>query len=434
MHGSANFKQRLSSGRARLVLLLAIGAVAYAVWLFAILLITPTDQVGVFYGREIVVKQAANGSPLRVDDVILRIDGHDVATDLLRPGVWRQRLYQHSASPLTYTVRRAGVTREIEVFRQHYTPLQLLWRGGALWLFGLSMLVTTLLLILGRGDEQSARLIAAAFMLIGIVQINNNLLAAGTDVALAWSWLFIPVDALGVCLSLSLGLHALLIFPEPKAWLEKSPRLPWLLHPLTPGLALAAALLWGGPTALRARAVFFDIANPLVLVLLGLQIAAIAHSYITTQRPGVRNQIRWLVWGLAMFSIPWILFYVLPVMLTGSPWLPLSVTNLAMILLPISFLFSVFRYGLMDIDMVINRTLVYGVSGALMLGITATTASIRPRSSCSAARSAAPPPLDRPVAMTRKRSSSRSSPNRSLKSARASSIACSVCRPQSASG
>lgn len=360
-----NFRQKLSDKRTRPLFLLTLGALAYTLWVALVLLTTPSDQAGVFFGREIIVKQAPDDSPLLVDDVILRIEGWDVATDLLRPGVWQQRL-RAAPQPLTYTVLRDEATLEVVVPWRHYTPLQLLWRGGGLWVFGLSMLATALVLIVGRGDELSARLMACAFTLIGLVQINNNLLAAGANSSLMWAWFFIPLDAAGVCLGLSLGVHALLLFPEPKAWVERHPRWPWCLHPLTPGLALAAALLWGGSTVLRARAVFFDVANPLALLLLAAQVGAITHSYITTQRPGVRNQIRWLMWGLAVFCVPWAIFYVLPVMLVGNPWLPLSVTNLAMILLPLSFIFSIFRYGLMDIDMIINRTLVYSVFGGLL--------------------------------------------------------------------
>ncbi|MBN2390176.1 MAG: PAS domain S-box protein, partial [Anaerolineae bacterium] len=321
---------------------------------------------------QLIVEQAFPGSPLHVDDVILKIDDLDVNDNLMKPFYWlrqfaERQLVAEPARGATYTILRAGEEQRVYVPWKDYQALPLLWRGGALWIMGIVMVVVALILINGNGNDFSTRLISLGFIMGGLNQINNLIRTASANMAVAWAWFFIPLDAISVWLTFSLLLHALLLFPEKKTPLRRFPWLPWLIHLITLVVSLAAGFLFGGDTLLGRRNVMFAVANPLMMAQLLLGVTALSHTYFTSRRPGVRNQIRWIILGLILALIPWILFYAIPSLLFNVTWLPLSVINLSLILVPVSVMVSIFRYRLMDVDLFMNRTLVYALTGGALV-------------------------------------------------------------------
>ncbi len=358
------FRKKINSRN--LLLLLALVALAYALWLLVILLRFPGDGVGVYVGRQLIVKQAPSGSALQSGDAIIEIAGRDLNEDLLQPGVWHTTLFTGDQTSRRYTIIRGGETFQVEVPWSRPLPTLFLVRVGMLFMVGLSLLFGAIVLLRGKGREHSTQLLAFAFILMALNQINNALPAANANVLLAWGWLFIPLDALSVMFASGLTLHALLLFPNIKSLLRRSPRLPWLIHLTIPVLSTLAVFLWGDGTVLGSRAAFFAVANPLmVLELLGSTIS-LGHTYFTGRQPGVRNQIRWIFWGMIVALLPWMLFYAIPSIIWGAPWLPLNVTNVTVIFVPFTFTIAVFRYGLMEIDWLINRTLVYALLTGLL--------------------------------------------------------------------
>ena len=355
-----------------LLLILAVGVLLYQIWIFAVYQRAYNDRTGVFFGPQLVVEQVFLDSPLRTGDVILKIGDLDVDDHLLRPFYWLRQFAepQFAAQPnpgAEYTVLRDGTEQRIYVPWQDYQALPLLWRGGALWVIGGVMIIVALILISGKGRDLATRLISLGFIFAGLNQINNLIRAASANMAVAWAWFFIPIDAISVWLAFSLLLHALLLFPEKKAPLLRFPWLPWLIHLFTPVASIAAGFLFGGDTLLDRRNAMFAVANPLMMVELALALAALAHTYFTSHRSGVRNQIRWILLGLILALIPWILFYAVPSLLFNVTWLPLSLVNLPLLLVPIAFMVSIFRFGLMDVDRFMNRTLVYALTGGALV-------------------------------------------------------------------
>jgi len=369
---TAEREQKYLHIRIPLLLILAIGVVLYEAWIFGVYQRAYNDQTGVFFGPKLVVEQTFSESLLQTGDVILEIDGLDVDDNLLIPFHW---LRQYAERQLTkeptrgamYTVLRAGEEQRIFVPWKDYQALPLLWRGGALWLIGAVMSVVALLLVTGKGGDLATRLISLGFIMGGLNQVNNLIRTASANMAVAWSWFFIPLDAISVWLTFSLLLHALLLFPEVKAPLRRFPWLPWVIHLFTPVVSLTAGFLFGGDTLLGRRNAMFAVANPLMVMELVLGVAALTHTYFTSRRPGVRNQIRWIILGLILALIPWILFYAVPSLLFNITWLPLSLVNVPLILIPMAVMVSIFRFGLMDVDRFMNRTLVYALTGGALV-------------------------------------------------------------------
>jgi signal transduction histidine kinase len=82
-----------------------------------------------------------------------------------------------------------------------------------------------------------------------------------------------------------------------------------------------------------------------------------------------KRKIKWIFWGIIVGTFPFIFLHTLPDVLFGRAVVPEVVNYLFMLLIPVSFAFSILRYQVMDIDVVINRSLVYSILTGFIVGI-----------------------------------------------------------------
>lgn len=336
---------------------LTVATLLYSGWVGWTVLRMRSDGASVYLGARLVVKQASSESPLRAGDVLLAIGGKPVHEEMFRPDAWLSFLAEQP-DEVPYTIERDGRVLTVTV-RWYPVKLQdaLLNFGGLLFI-GFGVLLTNLLILPWHSHDRGVRRLVLTFVVLALNQVNNLLPTAGANVLMSWMWLFVPLD-LSAWLIGPLGLEAFLRFPEEKAALKRYPRLPLLLYVSTPLAALVGTVILGDGTFYGTRNAMFIATDSVSMVLMALSIVAVAHTYITSRRPGVRNQIRWILWGLTLAFVPWLLLYGLPKQFTGVPFLPLSITNLTVTLIPISFAIAIFRFRLMEVDQVINRTMVY---------------------------------------------------------------------------
>jgi hypothetical protein len=109
---------------------------------------------------------------------------------------------------------------------------------------------------------------------------------------------------------------------------------------------------------------------PLAVSFLGILVFAQVYRYWRVSGPVERQQTKWVVFGLATALAGSVLVTMTPVVYSpllraGVPvglyalveW---TVTNTLFFLIPLSMGVAILRYRLWDIDLIINRTLVYG--------------------------------------------------------------------------
>jgi hypothetical protein len=117
-----------------------------------------------------------------------------------------------------------------------------------------------------------------------------------------------------------------------------------------------------------------------VLVLLGWLLAGVCaqvYRYLRVSSPTQRQQTKWVLFGYTAALggyLGWISFYaILPLVRPGSrlvaDMIGATVTSGLMLIIPLSFGVAILRYRLYDIDVVINRTLVYGSLTAMLVAL-----------------------------------------------------------------
>jgi uncharacterized membrane protein YhdT len=104
-----------------------------------------------------------------------------------------------------------------------------------------------------------------------------------------------------------------------------------------------------------------------------------------------RQQIKWFAYAAAASVIATILAYIIPAVIDTPPWFERVgfALNIATIpAIPISIGIAVLKYRLYDIDLIINRTLVYAVlTATLALVYAGSVVGLQPPSGTLAARS-----------------------------------------------
>jgi signal transduction histidine kinase len=190
-----------------------------------------------------------------------------------------------------------------------------------------------------------------------------------------WLWLF----------GLGLTVFVLLLFPtghlpsprwRPVAWAAAAGLAAWVL-----GNAFAPRIITDNtPTpnpigmAPPAGNVFFVLAIGGLILIIVTGVAAIVSLVFRYRRAGTveREQLKWLVYAgalivLALLAVPVVSHFLGPG--NASSNLQNALTSGSAALIPVAIGIAIFRYRLYDIDVVINKTLVYGSLAAFITAV-----------------------------------------------------------------
>jgi hypothetical protein len=196
-------------------------------------------------------------------------------------------------------------------------------------------------------------------------------LPAGEAAAWIFSWLFVP----------QIGLSGLLVllFPNGRVQSIGWRWFAWLIVFATPASMIMAALSPGeivglepihNPLGIEGLPNLYELVQALMLTL--LLVAATSQLVRLRRARGVeQQQIKWFAYAVVVASSGSILTYVVPVAI-GAQWLELVSYVpfvVGVVSVPISMGIAILRYRLYDLDILINRTLVYGALTAMLVGV-----------------------------------------------------------------
>jgi hypothetical protein len=198
---------------------------------------------------------------------------------------------------------------------------------------------------------------------------NPDSLPAGVIATWIATWVWLPSVTLTITFLLLLFPHGRLLSPRwrPVAWLAAAVTMA--------GTALLAIVPWDllnpgvpaqNPVGVESLG-YLGIAPPVPIFLIGIPTTLLSVASLVLRfrrsRGEERQQLKWFVYA--------------GVLIVGALFVPLLVPGaaasllqlLVMPLLPVAVGFAIMRYRLYEIDLLINRTLVYGALTALLVAV-----------------------------------------------------------------
>ena len=295
---------------------------------------------------------------IKVGDQLLSINGQEIKST---PGLVRQ-LYQTGVySKAAYSLVRNSVTLDSSVIlipadRPLNNPLRLI----ALIYLGIGLYV-----LLRRWTAPGSTHFYI-FCLVSFIAYSFKYTGKLND----FDWIIYWSNIAAWVLQPTLFLHFVLTFPEKRQFVR---RRPWLLALVyVPGAAILARHIIALRLAQPSGLLRWDMDRQEMAygALLFITAAAVLwYSYRRASTTILRQQLKWVTRGTVLAIVPYTLIYVIPYLMGALPgtWMKFSVLFLG--LLPLTFGYAIFRYRLMDVDLISKRVVVYTVAAAAVVGM-----------------------------------------------------------------
>lgn len=178
------------------------------------------------------------------------------------------------------------------------------------------------------------------------------------------------VDNVAFLLAAPLFVHFCAVFPSRPDWLTSRRLGPALIYVPAILLAVAEVALLAGQHRLgELLAAGRNVLDTLGVVQFASCIVVadglLFNSYFRARTPALRLQLRWIMWGVGVAALAFALFFAVPYLL-GRPISSVSeVLGLGpLILVPLSFGYSIVRYRMMDVDVIVRRSFVHVLATA----------------------------------------------------------------------
>ena len=325
----------------------------------------------------IVTPFEGQSSVLLAGDVVTAIEGRSVESWAGYLLCWEpfcsppERPRWQVGDTVAYTILRDNRPIEVEVTLTRYPLGANLRQDWSSILYALALFAIGVFVFYRRPDETAARLL----LLLGSSMVGATTWSFGlqaTDLlrpAVFWlHW----ITTGGVYLLIWIAsLHFALVFPNPHRLVQRHR---WLL-PLIYILPFAAHLATLTITVLTASSIFDWMArmgpdqNLTVLLYLLLSLVALITNYRSQPDSLSRQQIRVVVYAIGLITAVAVLLWQAPQIILGEQIFPSSLMAVVGLLLPVSLAVSIMRYRLWDIELIINRTAVYGLLSILIAGL-----------------------------------------------------------------
>src|SRR5262249_2677211 len=95
--------------------------------------------------------------------------------------------------------------------------------------------------------------------------------------------------------------------------------------------------------------------------------AVLVDSYRRASTTILRQQLKWITRGTILAITPFTLFYILPYLFGAMPSSSMKVSVLSLGLLPLTFGYAIFRYRLMDVDLIFKRGMAYTLAAVAIV-------------------------------------------------------------------
>jgi PAS domain S-box-containing protein len=299
---------------------------------------------------------------VRHGDQLFAVDKREVATT---PGLVRQIYRAGVWSKASYSLVRQSVPLDISVVLIPADKSLNTW----LRLIALVYLGIGLYVLLRRWTAPGSTHFYV-FCLVSFIAYSFKYTGKLND----FDWVIYWGNVVAWLLQPALFLHFALVFPEKREMVRKYPYAPVLLYApalLLLSLHVLALQVLVASERLRWNLDRLEMGHLAAFFLVAAWV--MRRSYRRASTPVLRQQMKWVTRGTILAITPFTLFYVLPYLLL--PYLPGALpafftkwSVLSLALLPLTFGYAIFRYRLMDVDLIFKRGVVYTLSAAAIVG------------------------------------------------------------------
>ena len=141
----------------------------------------------------------------------------------------------------------------------------------------------------------------------------------------------------------------------------------------------------------RSFSILYNGFRAYFILYLIMAIGCLIHSYRFSHTKEDRNKVQWILWGISFGAAPFLFLWTFPHILGFSSLIPEEMIYVFVMMIPLAVAFSIVKYQAMDIDIVINRSIVYvlvtgvivtlyltlvGLAGYVLQTVSATTSSV----------------------------------------------------------
>jgi len=303
---------------------------------------------------------------LQAGDLIVRADGYTLAEWLAgapRGPEW------NSGGVVPYEVLRDGQTVELQLRLAPIPFRTVVARWAVQLLVSLACLTIGAFVFIKRPRELAARVLMLFCVLLTLQYWGDAYNFQFP--ALPWRWPFwfqLAYEHVTYNVCVASICYFALVFPLPHPLIKRFPRLlpDFLLFGPLVIIALGMAL---APDPVRAMKNGSILSWAVALMQITTAILAGLRSIRTARDPVPRAQVRWILLWTALGCGVLMPGYVLPLLVGGRSLLSHPFTMVFIGLIPFTFALAVLRFRLFEIEVIINRTLVYGTLTVLLAGL-----------------------------------------------------------------
>ncbi len=304
---------------------------------------------------DVAARGGAMAAGIRPGDVLVAINGAPVEKV---EQVQAALLGATRSTPLSYAVLRLGEQRmlNVEVAPVPAGNLTLYVVGAAIGIF--TLLVGASVRLRRPHDQATLHFFWLCLAFFGTLTFSYSRLDR-------LDWYFYWADVVATLLLAPLFLHFTFAFPDrPESWVRGAGKRLVVLLYVPAGLLFIVNVIAVGRlsvnTQLYSRVLtMLDWVSPLylsVFMIVGLVVLTLAMDRVRSAT--ARRQLRWIIWGTAFGAGPFAIGYALPYALGLRVSLPMELSVIPLSLVPLAFASALIRYRLMDVEVLVKRSLV----------------------------------------------------------------------------
>jgi len=350
----------------KIAIFIAIGIVIFNLWLSGHINASRTPYSGIVIenrnGEVIISKVRLEGpawkAGLRDGDILVKIGNNRITRSYQVVSLWANDYSGGQIVP--FTIRRDGEERTFKVILSRFNSLREMF---ILLILSASFISIGFFIYLKKPADKAAQVLYLGFLLASLTLIPSM---SSYHKSLDGIIFF---EAQSIARNIAAILFLYLTFPFPQG--RTITRYFKVLFPvfLLIGTVIASLeILFHQLFIATGESIYQQHLNDIqdfsiipVTIWFSLALASIFYGCRYVESKEEEKKLKWVTWGTIVGILPFLTLGFIPEIFGNSPVLPYDILLMPLILIPVSFAFSIVKYQFMDIDIIIRRSLVYSM-------------------------------------------------------------------------